>query len=137
MTEAQLKGIVAEVIRPEMHKFTANFMEELTASKDKLEQRYIDTAFDKMEERRDADAQLVKHVTGQVVEGLREEFATQNQEILRHFVDLQSNTHITTLDLCRNYRQQIKDLKLELEHAQKTAENLRHVVRETKREDHL
>ena len=27
MTEAQLQGIVAEVIKTEMHKFTANFME--------------------------------------------------------------------------------------------------------------
>ena len=78
MTEAQLKGIVAEVIRPEMHKFTANFMEELTASKEKLEQRYIDTAFEKMAEQRDKDAWLTKHVTGQVVGALREEFETQN-----------------------------------------------------------
>ena len=137
MTEAQLQGIVTDYVKPEMHKFTAGFMEELTAEKDKLEQRYIDTAFEKMAERKNEDAQLVTKVTGQLVEGLREEFATQNKEILKHFVDLQQNTHITTLDLCRNYRQQINELKLELEHAQKTAENLRHVVRETKREDHL
>ena len=89
MTEEQLKDIVAKVIKPEMNKFTASFMEELTASKDKLEQRYIDTAFEKMEQRKDEDAQLIKQVTGQLVGGLREEFDTQNQEILRHFVDLQ------------------------------------------------
>ena len=90
-----------------------------------------------MEERRNEDAQLITQVTGKLVDGLRAEFVTQNKEILKHFVDLQQNTHITTLDICRNYRQQINELKLELEHAQKTAENLRHVVRETKKEDHL
>ena len=48
MTEAQLKGICKEVIEPQIKTLTSNFMEELTASKDKLEQRYIDTAFEKM-----------------------------------------------------------------------------------------
>ena len=76
MTEAQLKGIVSTVIEPQIKTLTSNFMEELTASKNKLEQRYVDTAFEKMAEQREKDAWLTKHVTGQVVGALREEFET-------------------------------------------------------------
>ena len=56
---------------------------------------------------------------------------------MKHFVDLQSNTHFTTITLMNDFRRQIKEKDLELEHAQKVADSLRHTIRETKKQDHL